>query len=77
MNHLLIGCSGWNYGDPIEKGGWIGTFYPDNETKRLKYSQTCGLCKTGSAIGKTTNKLGVERVSKSFFRTLFSGKKKE
>lgn len=34
---LLIGCSGWNYGDPIEKGGWVGPFYPDKDTKRLKY----------------------------------------
>jgi uncharacterized protein YecE (DUF72 family) len=33
----LIGCSGWNYGDPINKGGWRGVFYPDNETKFLRY----------------------------------------
>jgi uncharacterized protein YecE (DUF72 family) len=34
---LLIGCSGWNYGDPAEKGGWVGSFYPDSQTKRLRY----------------------------------------
>src|ERR671938_48488 len=34
---LLIGCSGWNYGDPVEKGGWVGSFYPDAQTKRLRY----------------------------------------
>jgi hypothetical protein len=34
---LLIGCSGWNYGDPVEKGGWVGSFYPDSQTKRLRY----------------------------------------
>ncbi|HEY7081365.1 MAG TPA: DUF72 domain-containing protein [Nitrososphaeraceae archaeon] len=35
---LLIGCSGWNYPDtPEEGGGWTGVFYPDKETKRLRY----------------------------------------
>jgi uncharacterized protein YecE (DUF72 family) len=38
MGKLLIGCSGWNYGTlPEENGGWIGVFYPDKETKRLRY----------------------------------------
>lgn len=40
MEKLLIGCSGWKYDDPIEKGGWIGVFYPDDKTRFLKfYSQ--------------------------------------
>jgi uncharacterized protein YecE (DUF72 family) len=40
MGELLIGCSGWNYGDTPDKGGWVGIFYPDNDTKRLRfYSQ--------------------------------------
>jgi uncharacterized protein YecE (DUF72 family) len=34
---LLIGCSGWNYGDPVEEGGWVGSFYPDTKTRRLSY----------------------------------------
>jgi hypothetical protein len=35
---LLIGCSGWNYPDtPDEGGGWAEVFYPDKETKRLRY----------------------------------------
>lgn len=34
---LLVGCSGWNYGDPFEKGGWVGSFYPDSKTRRLSY----------------------------------------
>jgi uncharacterized protein YecE (DUF72 family) len=34
---LLLGCSGWNYGDTADKGGWTGVFYPDKETKRLRY----------------------------------------
>jgi uncharacterized protein YecE (DUF72 family) len=34
---LVIGCSGGNYGDPVEKGGWVGSFYPDSQTKRLRY----------------------------------------
>jgi len=36
-SQLRIGCSGWNYGDPVEKGGWLGVFYADAETKRLRY----------------------------------------
>ena len=40
MGELLIGCSGWNYGDTPDKGGWTGVFYPDSNTKRLRhYSQ--------------------------------------
>jgi uncharacterized protein YecE (DUF72 family) len=37
MGELLLGCSGWNYGDTPDKGGWIGVFYPDKNTKRLRY----------------------------------------
>jgi uncharacterized protein YecE (DUF72 family) len=37
MSQILIGCSGWNYEDPVEKGGWVGSFYPDVQTKRLRY----------------------------------------
>jgi uncharacterized protein YecE (DUF72 family) len=37
MAKVSIGCSGWNYGDPVEKGGWVGSFYPDPQTKRLRY----------------------------------------
>jgi uncharacterized protein YecE (DUF72 family) len=33
----LIGCSGWNYGDTPDNGGWTKVFYPDKETKRLRY----------------------------------------
>ena len=36
-NELLLGCSGWNYADTPDKGGWIGVFYPDSNTKRLRY----------------------------------------
>jgi uncharacterized protein YecE (DUF72 family) len=40
MGKLLIGCSGWNYPEPAEKGGWVGTFYPNSSTKFLRfYSQ--------------------------------------
>ena len=40
QGHVLVGCSGWKYDDQIEKGGWIGVFYPDAKTKFLKfYSQ--------------------------------------
>jgi uncharacterized protein YecE (DUF72 family) len=37
MARISIGCSGWNYGDSVEKGGWVGSFYPDAQTKRLSY----------------------------------------
>ena len=35
MGELLLGCSGWSYADPPEKGGWTGAFYPDSKTRRL------------------------------------------
>ena len=35
--NLLLGCSGWNYPDTASKGGWTEIFYPDKETKRLRY----------------------------------------
>jgi len=34
---VLIGCSGWSYADSFEKGGWTKVFYPDLQTKKLKY----------------------------------------
>jgi uncharacterized protein YecE (DUF72 family) len=37
MAQVFIGCSGWNYGDPFERGGWVGSFYPDAQTRRLRY----------------------------------------
>lgn len=37
MAENLIGCSGWNYGDTPNNGGWTKVFYPDKETKRLRY----------------------------------------
>ena len=37
MDELLLGCSGWSYADPAEKGGWTGAFYPDSKTRRLAF----------------------------------------
>jgi uncharacterized protein YecE (DUF72 family) len=37
MGELLLGCSRWNYDDTAENGGWTGVFYPDANTKRLRY----------------------------------------
>jgi uncharacterized protein YecE (DUF72 family) len=34
---LFVGCSGWNYGDSSEKGGWLNVFYPDSKTRKLNY----------------------------------------
>lgn len=34
---ILVGCSGWNYPDPADKGGWVGPFYPDSKTRFLHY----------------------------------------
>jgi uncharacterized protein YecE (DUF72 family) len=37
---FLLGCSGWSYADTPDKGGWTEVFYPDANTKRLRfYSQ--------------------------------------
>ncbi len=35
--NLFIGCSGWNYGDTPDKGGWLNVFYPDDKTRKLRY----------------------------------------
>ena len=32
-----IGCSGWSYADPVEKGGWVKVFYPNAQIKKLQY----------------------------------------
>ena len=37
MGKVLVGCSGWSYGDKAEKGGWVGSFYPNSMTKKLPY----------------------------------------
>jgi uncharacterized protein YecE (DUF72 family) len=37
MGEVLLGCSGWNYPDTADKGGWTGVFYPNKDTKRLRY----------------------------------------
>lgn len=34
---MLVGCSGWNYPDPADKGGWVGPFYPDSKTRFLHF----------------------------------------
>ena len=34
---LIVGCSGWNYPDPAEKGGWVGPFYPDSKARFLRF----------------------------------------
>ncbi|HEY7080338.1 MAG TPA: DUF72 domain-containing protein, partial [Nitrososphaeraceae archaeon] len=37
QGNLILGCSGWNYPDTPDKGGWTGIFYPEKSTKRLHY----------------------------------------
>jgi len=37
MGKILIGCSGWAYGEKAERGGWVGSFYPNLTTKKLPY----------------------------------------
>ena len=37
MGDVLLGCSGWKYPDTADKGGWTGVFYPNKDTKRLRY----------------------------------------
>lgn len=36
-SNVLIGCSGWNYNETPDKGGWLNVFYPDKKTKKLRY----------------------------------------
>lgn len=38
---LLVGCSGWNYPDRSEKGGWVGPFYPNTKTRFLSFYSKC------------------------------------
>ena len=37
QGNIVLGCSGWNYPDTPDKGGWTEIFYPDKATKRLRY----------------------------------------
>ena len=37
MGEVLPDCSGWNYHDTADKGGWTDAFYPDKDTRRLHY----------------------------------------
>jgi uncharacterized protein YecE (DUF72 family) len=34
---LYIGCSGWNYVNTSQNGGWINSFYPNKKTKTFAY----------------------------------------
>ena len=34
---LFIGCSGWNYLDTFQNGGWLNVFYPNKKTKTFAY----------------------------------------
>jgi uncharacterized protein YecE (DUF72 family) len=34
---MLIGTSGWSYNEATEKGGWVGSFYPNKSIKKLPY----------------------------------------
>jgi len=36
-SQFYLGCSGWNYGDIPDNGGWLNVFYPDNKTRKLSY----------------------------------------
>lgn len=37
MQKILVGCSGWSYSGPPEKGGWGKIFYPNSITKKLPF----------------------------------------
>jgi uncharacterized protein YecE (DUF72 family) len=37
MAQVLIGTSGWSYSDTSDKGGWVGSFYPNKSIKKLPY----------------------------------------
>src|SRR5919197_239014 len=46
---VLVGCSGWNYGDTPNKGGWTGIFYPDKDT--IFYEKFYSQMTKGTFIG--------------------------
>jgi uncharacterized protein YecE (DUF72 family) len=51
MGELLLGCSGGNYPDTADKGGGTGVFYPEKDTKRLRYySQFFNTAETDSTF---------------------------
>jgi uncharacterized protein YecE (DUF72 family) len=51
MGEFLLDCSGWNCPDTADKGGWTGVFYPDKDTKKLRYySQFFNTAEMGSTF---------------------------
>jgi uncharacterized protein YecE (DUF72 family) len=36
-NTLRARCSGWNYPDSPNNGGWVGSFYPDAKIRLLHF----------------------------------------
>ena len=73
---ILVGCSGWNYSDTPDKGGWTGVFYPNKDTKRLRYySQFFNTAEMDSIFyGKfysqmTTEKNVIEEKQNPIFQT--------
>jgi hypothetical protein len=39
LGDLLLGCSGWNYPDTADKGGWTGVFYLTRTPKGFAITQ--------------------------------------
>lgn len=42
MTEYYLGCSGWNYREIPEKGGWINIFYP-NKVKDFDITQNSSI----------------------------------
>lgn len=38
---LILSCSGWNYPDTADKGGWTGVFYPTEIPKDFAIILNC------------------------------------
>jgi uncharacterized protein YecE (DUF72 family) len=57
MGQLLLGCSGWNYGDTSDKGGWVGRlrfysqFFETAEMDSIFYERFYSHMTKGTFIG--------------------------
>lgn len=57
MGDLLLGCSGWNYGDTPENGGWTVVFYPHVSALQFKEMSSMHCNKQSHIYLKCTYKI--------------------
>ena len=75
MGEVLLGCSGWNYPDTADKGGWTGVFYIYTDSTFLKDAGT-DKEKVQDFIQRCKDELGVTVELKTvFINSIFYPKK--